>query len=1193
MTTIADTVTTLGADSDGMELVALNGPITLNANLIDTAGDFSDGAILNAAGDINLDIGVLRTAGGQALGLNLTTAPLACVALGAGSCTIQGTIGELTTQGDGSIGALINAAGPTALTIDVLQTGGNDAAGIDLTTNPTACAVLGSGNCGTDFTIGNLLTLGDDSPGILAAIAGPTALNITTLETNGDNSPGIAIIGDPSACVLLGSGACNTNLTVGDLLTTGDGSGGLAVDVPAFITANLGTVVTQGDDAPAIALRADPAACAILGTGSCGIDLTATQVTTGGANAPAVGIAAVGPISVDLGSVSTAGINSPAVSIAADPAVCAVLGAAECVTDVSVGSITTTGDGSTGLGVLAGGPVTINTGPISTLGTQSDGISLTVDPAACIIAGAALCTTTATTGPVSTGGDGSAGIGISAAGPVVLDIGDISTLGTNAPGLAVSTDPAVCAIIGSGACSTQVTTGSIITSGDGSPGIGILAGGPTTVTTGPVTTGGAHAPGITVTTDPTACLAVGAALCTTTVSTGPVNTGGDNSPGVVIEAGGPTTITTGPITTTGNGSDGLVVTLDPTLCLALGGSNCTTTIETGPIDTGGSGSGGVVVGDGDGGGTGTGGAGTVTIVTGPITSDGDGVGVDVGCTQVNYTASGPVTSANGTGIRIASACGVNVTTLEGAPVQGATGGIDVTSGTGSVITIGDRVSSDNGLAINVDGAATTLVNQSTGVIVGRIDLTDADDRFDNGGRLEASGNSSFGAGNDLLNNAGTIAIRPGATTPGAVRFDGLETLNNSGLIDMRNGQVGDTLTVPGTFVGSGGSTLGVDVGATNADRLVIGGAASGRTSIVASGLNGQLVGGTIVVDAGAGTNGGAFTLGGQTSAGIVDYFLVYDGAANDFALYGTPNQSGVAPLLLADGARQAFYRSNDAVSAHLDAASTGRAFWIQGYGLIDKREGSFTAAPFGQQRSYSLDTQQDFYGAQMGADIASSEGGTVLGVTAGYGNSRLKALSGGARFRYDTFNAGVYGKVAAGGFRLEGLAKYERVRVRYTDGLAYLSDRLSADGFGGYVKASMVLGTERFSIAPFASLDYANIDFKSVDMGLASAALDEADGLRGKAGARVDTVVADGPSRISIYASGAYVHEFKARDRMALAGNGYTLDFRLPSAPDYGQARLGVAINQGSVVSGFIEATGDFSGSYHGGGARGGLSIHF
>lgn len=355
MTTIADTVTTLGADSDGMELVALNGPITLNANLIDTAGDFSDGAILNAAGDINLDIGVLRTAGGQALGLNLTTAPLACVALGAGSCTIQGTIGELTTQGDGSIGALINAAGPTALTIDVLQTGGNDAAGIDLTTNPTACAVLGSGNCGTDFTIGNLLTLGDDSPGILAAIAGPTALNITTLETNGDNSPGIAIIGDPSACVLLGSGACNTNLTVGDLLTTGDGSGGLAVDVPAFITANLGTVVTQGDDAPAIALRADPAACAILGTGSCGIDLTATQVTTGGANAPAVGIAAVGPISVDLGSVSTAGINSPAVSIAADPAVCAVLGAAECVTDVSVGSITTTGDGSTGLGVLAGG----------------------------------------------------------------------------------------------------------------------------------------------------------------------------------------------------------------------------------------------------------------------------------------------------------------------------------------------------------------------------------------------------------------------------------------------------------------------------------------------------------------------------------------------------------------------------------------------------------------------------------------------------------------------------------------------------------------------------------------------------------------------------------------------------------------------------------------------------------------------
>ena len=62
---------------------------------------------------------------------------------------------------------------------------------------------------------------------------------------------------------------------------------------------------------------------------------------------------------------------------------------------------------------------------------------------------------------------------------------------------------------------------------------------------------------------------------------------------------------------------------------------------------------------------------------------------------------------------------------------------------------------------------------------------------------------------------------------------------------------------------------------------------------------------------------------------------------------------------------------------------------------------------------------------------------------------------------------------------------------------------------------------------------------------------------------------------------------------MTLNGGGYSFAFRLPSVPDYGQAKLGVAINQGGKVSGFIEAQGDFSKSYKGGGARAGLSLLF
>jgi hypothetical protein len=1207
----ADAVQTLGDNADALELVTLDGPITLDVDLIDTSGDGANGALLGAIGNIDLDVGVLRTSGGQALGLNLSTDPTACAALGAGSCDINGVVGSLTTQGPGSIGALVNAAAATTLAVDVLQTNGNDAAAIDLTTAPQACAVIGAGNCGTDFTIGNLLTLGDRSPGILATIVGPTTANIDLLETQGENSPGLSIVGDPAACVLLGSGSCNTGVDVGNLLTTGNGSGGLAIDVPALITADLGTIITQGDNAPGVVLNADPQACATLGVGSCGVDLNATQVTTGGANSPGIGVAAVGPIALDLGSVSTGGVNSPAVSVAADPTACAILGAGTCTTDISAGSITTGGNGSTGLGVLASGPLTVTTGPVSTLGTDADGITLVTDPTACLIAGTGLCPTTAATGPVTTGGNGSTGIGVTAAGPLQLTTGDITTLGTNAPGLVVATDPAVCAIIGTGACSTTVNTGSVATSGDGSPGVGILAGGPTTIGTGPITTGGNQSPGLTVTTDPAACLAVGSALCTANIVTGPINTGGTDSPGVTVGVTGPTTITTGPIATGGGNSPGITVTVDPTLCLALGRTDCVTTVTTGPIDTGGPGSGGVVVtdpgapgGGNPGGGTGNPGGGTggpdgggnggdtVTVITGPINSDGDGVDIDTGCTNVNVTATGPINSRNGTGIEVASACGVSVTTLDGAPVQGATGGIDVTSGTGSVITIGDLVQGGNGLAINVDGAGTTVTNQATGEIVGRVELTDANDVFNNAGSFRPVGTSTFGGGTDVLNNTGLIVVNPGGAAPAAVTFTGLETTNNSGLIDMRNGRLGDSLAVSGNFVGSGTSTLGVDVGSATADKLIVGGAATGSTAVLVTGLNGGFVNNAVVVDAGAGTSASAFTLA-NGSVGIVDYSLVYNPASNDFAVFGVPGQGAISPLLLIDGARQLTYRSSDAVSSHLDGNRTGKAFWMDAYGLTDQRKGSYATTAFGQAVRYSLNSQQDFFGIQAGADLLGTEDGTVLGITGGYGSSQLNVRAGAARVRYDSFNAGIYGRAIAGPLRIEGLAKYEHVKARYGDALVGVRDRSKADGFGGYVKASAAFGSDRLTVAPFASLDYSDLDWKGLDLGAATADFDAAKGMRGKAGARVETLVSDGPSRIKVYASGAYVHEFKGRDRMTLTGNGFDFAYRLPATPDYGQAKIGVAIDQGEKVSGFIEAQGDFSGNYKGGGARAGLALRF
>ncbi|WP_174291493.1 autotransporter outer membrane beta-barrel domain-containing protein, partial [Sphingomonas bacterium] len=589
---------------------------------------------------------------------------------------------------------------------------------------------------------------------------------------------------------------------------------------------------------------------------------------------------------------------------------------------------------------------------------------------------------------------------------------------------------------------------------------------------------------------------------------------------------------------------------------------------------------------------GGGNAGPIAIAAGPIGAGGNGVDVNVGCQDVDITARGPI-NAGGTGIVARSQCGVRVTTLPGAPVQGATGGIGIVSGTAAAITVGDRLSAGNGLALDAKGAGATILIQPTGTIVGRVDLTDNADQFTNAGRFEAVGDSNFGGGADLFVNTGTIAVRPAATAPGSVSFAGLEALNNSGVIDLRNGQVGDRLVVPGSFAGTGASTLGVDVGVAATDRLVIGGAATGSTIVLATGLTGALLAGTVVVDAGAGTSARAFQLAGGTQrVGLTDYALSYDAGSNDFAIVGTPDQAAVAPIALADALRQSFYRSSDAVATHLDELSTGRALWMNSYGSVDTRHVGIAATPFGQVRTYGLNSRQDWFGVQGGVDLTLSPG-VLVGVTGGYTNSRLTLSTDPSRFSIEAVNAGGYARIAPGPFRLDALGKYEHAWVGFRNAPAGLGARLHPGSYGGRAQASLIISGRRVTIEPFASLDYAHVDRTGLILGQFVESIDTAEGLRGKAGARVNAVVGDGASRVSLYASGAAVHEFGDRDQLTISNAGTALALFAPVVPTYAQVRAGIDITQGARVHGFIEGTADAASDYYGGGGRVGLAVRF
>ncbi len=127
-------------------------------------------------------------------------------------------------------------------------------------------------------------------------------------------------------------------------------------------------------------------------------------------------------------------------------------------------------------------------------------------------------------------------------------------------------------------------------------------------------------------------------------------------------------------------------------------------------------------------------------------------------------------------------------------------GFNINIDNGGVVANRSFLSSD--LTINADntGAGVTLNIGATGIVIGTVDLTDADDVFTNDGHWDASGGTSdFGLGDDQFFNASDLTLVVGNGTAGQMtRFDGLESFTNTGTIDFADGYASDT------FVASGG-----------------------------------------------------------------------------------------------------------------------------------------------------------------------------------------------------------------------------------------------------------------------------------------------------------------------------------------------------------------------------------------------------
>ncbi|WP_157216687.1 autotransporter outer membrane beta-barrel domain-containing protein [Flavisphingomonas formosensis] len=1245
-------VTTSGRGSDAILATTTTGDLTIHAGTLTVSGDASRGITANSSsGTISITAGDIRTAGSYSDGINAdnysgdtsitvdsVTATGAYYTRGISATNTSGSVeitaGHVSTSGDFySDGLFVHSYGGTAtVTVGEVAVAGDYSTGITTVAVGDASVTVNNGvttqgyasdgiyavglASATVVNKGEIVTQGDHSRGIYAASYGDVTVSGSgSVSTSGSSSTGIealsyyggvsvtqgsvATSGDDSdgidALALgLGGTPAPVSVTVGTVSTAGTNSAGIqAVSNHGDVTVTAGSVTTLGDDSPAIVAVSKDGNVTVTATGTVSTGTAPTAANPAGTGANATGIYAysyTGSVTVNANTVATKGDQAHAIY------------ANGIDTSVTVsGAISTAGERSYGVlavGYTGSASATVN--DVATLGDDSTAVFVHVSGGSsyggaetlALAPGDALATVN---GTVTTAGDFAAGVVVTSdtGTASVVNNGSIRTAGEDSIGV-YAFGPAGVSISGDG---------SVRTTGDYSIGIGGRSPyGPVSIAAGSVETTGFQSDGV-----------VGLSRSgPVTIDVGSVKTSGDQSVGIkashnaLYSNDGDVSITAGSVATSGAGSDGIEA-------YSHAGD---VTVSAGQVNVSGSGSRGIYAESYFG-------AVSVTGAAKAVDAPAILAGAYNGSVSVTVTGATESTHGNavvaygytGTAVEVTAAGsvkgGINAIVISTPSLSGGGGGEEdrVTalavpvSGQSIVVNAG-TVTGGTGYAVYAVGAPVTVTN--SGTINGALRLTENDDSVVNTatGRFNASKDSDFGAGDDSFVNAGTLTV-----TGTDVTFLGLETFRNSGAVTLANNRLGDRFILPGDFVGAGG-TLALDVALGSShpayDQLVIGGAATGSTGILLHNAGTAapvlLAAGDKVTlaTAGAGSSAGAFTAAPATqNQGFIHYEIVpvaKAGGGTDYDLIGEAGAPVFRTIKILEGAQSLWYKSADAVSAHAtglrDAiwsggTPTARGLWIQAFGSVDTRKDALGG--------YDVSYRQDYFGGQIGADFGTlgDKGGLVFGATGGYISSKLNFTGSPDRASYEAFNLGLTASYVSGGLFLNGLAKYDFYRIRSTGAEAGYFDKLHGKGYGVQGEIGYRFGSDRFFAEPVASLAFVRTDLDDLAGANAVVDFDKMDGLRGKLGLRAGGSAAIGASKGVFYAGASYVREFEGKDGITFLSGAYAPHFDNRRIQGYVQGTLGVTVTMPSGVSGFIEANGDASKHYKGGGGRVGLSLKF
>ena len=1022
------------------------------------------------------------------------------------------------------------------------------------------------------------------SVGFLSLCASSPSCALAAEECGQPNSSGAVIctsVGNPYPNGINYSGYNGLSLTTdADVLSTG----AIVLTGGGMTLLNNGTVSTTGVSGPGINLMSANGSIVVksndvstTGAGASGIEAyvygqgqvtvySETVSSTGGG----IGAGGYDAITINSGTVTT--VNGTGITAVGGPIT------------INSGSVETQG-GSGIVGVGAGqtsgqlfitsGSILIHDVAVSSLPRGYDGV---IDYPTAIdaynLGGAS--TTVTSTGAITSLTPNSTGIYVLGQGPVlVTNAGSISVsaLGIEAGTIAIpSTAP--------GALTSVVNTGDIFVSGQSDnpfslispPTIaGILVSGAGDVAVndpGSITVHGSGGVGVyAVSYVPQASLSL---------QTGQITVLGDDGIGIDAEArsGGITISASGPIGVQGAADQAIRASAGQDISI----------LTSAPLSVAGDGARGIVA----------------------ISSSG---AVDVVVGSVNVTgSSGGDSGMASAAVTLNAATNASFTVTEGSTISSPGDGVFLVSRTGSTVLNAGTII--GGVAA-IETETGPVIVTNAGKIIGSVLFGLPNNTFNNNGSF-ISGSDSYFGGTSVLNNSGAVALSTSAS-PLSVSFRGLQTFNNTGLVDLRNGVAGDVLTLPGALNGQSGSALALDVrlgaGIQTADKLIVG-SATGTTAVVLNNLGaggGVLTSGISVVQVTAGASPSAFKLeSGSMVQGFVTYGLAYDAADGTFDLVGTPDAAAYQTMKLEEGVQNLWHETAQAWSDHLTdlrdgrwsgdktALSAGLHTWGQTFGSTQSRDSGQTVSVFGQTQSVDLSYEQTSIGLETGFDLVAPlrAGALVGGVSGGFTTSDLHFRTVGSGADYQVANIGLYGAYLLGPLFVNALVKYDHDVVSAFSATARYAQGLDGDSYGARVEAGYRWSHDRVYVEPLVEIGYVQTRLDGFSAEASQIDFRTTNSLRAQLGLRSGlTLVASDTVRLAPYVGAHAVQEFDGRDPVIFSNGGYSLDFASHRPGTSGEGAVGMDFASAAGLRGFIEGDGDFGGGYSGGGGR--LGVRF